>query len=90
MDISTPGKAKGNAGKGRKRGSRNKLTRGAKEAFEHAFNALGGSAALAEWAAENRTDFYKLFARLIPQEQRHADPNGEPVSVTVSFVDSCL
>ncbi len=54
---------------GRKRGVSNKLTRTAKEAFNYAFNQLGGADGLAAWAAEsneNKTVFFRLFSRLIP------------------------
>jgi len=33
-----------------------------------AFNRIGGHHALAEWAEANRTEFYKLYARLIPMQ----------------------
>lgn len=46
----------------------NKLTANAREAFQMAFDAVGGGRALSVWAAENPTEFYKLFARLIPTE----------------------
>jgi hypothetical protein len=55
-----------NAGKGRKRGTPNRLTTAAKEAFEFAFMDIGGPEALATWARKHRTMFYRLFARLIP------------------------
>jgi len=57
---------KGKPGPGRPKGLKNKLTLKAKQAFEHAFNATGGQAGLATWGKANRTEFYKLFARLIP------------------------
>lgn len=53
---------------GRIKGTPNKLTRAGREAFERAFRGIGGQKALAAWAKENRTDFYKLYARLLPQE----------------------
>lgn len=53
---------------GRKKGTPNKLTSVAKDAFAFAFDEAGGATALAEWAIENRTEFYKLYARLIPTE----------------------
>lgn len=33
-----------------------------------AFEGVGGVDGLIAWARENRTDFYKLYARLIPTE----------------------
>jgi hypothetical protein len=54
------------AGIGRKRGNPNKLTRSAKEAFELAFEGLGGVDGLIAWGVKHRTQFYRLYARLIP------------------------
>jgi hypothetical protein len=56
---------------GRKRGARNKTTKLVKEAFLHAFDAIGGEARLIAWAetdADHLTEFFKILARLIPQE----------------------
>jgi hypothetical protein len=52
--------------KGRPPGIENKLTQSVKAAFQAAFDNLGGADGLADWAQENKTDFYKLYARLIP------------------------
>ena len=30
------------------------------------FTRLGGTAAMAEWATENKTEFYRIYARLLP------------------------
>ncbi len=54
---------------GRKKGSTNKTTRSAKEAFQFAFDELGGAEGLVRWASldpENFKTFYTLYARLIP------------------------
>jgi len=32
------------------------------------FTRLGGTATMAEWARRNQTEFYRLYARLIPSE----------------------
>lgn len=53
---------------GRVAGTPNKATATAKQAFQLAFDEIGGPQALAAWAAENQTDFYKLFSKLIPQD----------------------
>lgn len=56
---------------GRPKGAQNKTTIAAKEAFQMAFDKLGGWERLAQWAAsdtDNLKEFYKLYARLIPQD----------------------
>lgn len=76
---------------GRPKGVQNKLTRSAKEAFALAFDELGGYEGLVDWANSNpmnRTEFYKLYARLIPMDVTSGGeklptvvinaPNGEP------------
>lgn len=74
-----------NAGKGRKKGTPNKLTKSAREAFARAFEEAGGADGLAEWALENRTEFYKLYARLIPVE--HVGEGGEgPIATVVKHI----
>lgn len=66
------------------RTSPNKLTRAARDAFQIAFDKIGGAEALAEWAEANRTEFYKLYGRLIPTEV--TGPGGAallPPSLTI-------
>ncbi len=53
---------------GRKVGAVNKITASAKEAFALAFEGMGGVSGLTEWAKANPSDFFKLYARLIPVE----------------------
>jgi len=52
--------------KGRKPGSKNKVTASMKEAFREAFDELGGAEALAKWAKEDPKTFYQLASKLIP------------------------
>ncbi len=65
---------------GRPKGTPNKLTASAKEAFAFAFAESGGAEALTAWAQENRTEFYRLFARLIPTELSGPDGAGIPIA----------
>lgn len=68
MAVGIPFK-KGN--KGRPKGAVNKTTLAAKEAFQLAFDELGGWQGLAEWAGsdpDNRKVFYSLYSRLIPMD----------------------
>ena len=64
---------------GRLPGTPNKLTSSAKKAFQRAFELIGGDEALAAWAKKNRTEFYKLYARLIPVEMEHSGSIEERV-----------
>lgn len=68
MPGSKPGERRG----GRQPGTPNKLTANAREAFQSAFDSIGGPDRLAGWARENETEFYKLFARLIPVQSEHS------------------
>lgn len=58
----------GNRGKGRPKGSLNKLTVEAKEAFRLAAEGAGGVEALTRFAIEMPDKFWPLYARLIPVE----------------------
>lgn len=77
--------AKGKKTGGRQRGTTNKLTKSAREAFALAFEQSGGYAQLTAWAKENRTEFYKLYARLIPVEHVGAGGDG-PIATVVKHV----
>jgi len=66
---------------GRQPGSQNKVTKTAKENVLAVFNRLGGTAAMARWAKENQTDFYRLYAKLIPQ-QVDLEVNVKPMDIT--------
>lgn len=75
--------AKGIKTGGRRTGTPNKITRAFREAVQSVYHDIGGDSGFAEWARENRTDFYKIAARLIPQELRHAGGDGEPLTVQI-------
>ena len=51
---------------GRKKGTPNKSTVLVKSVLAEAFEGIGGVPALVEWAQDNQTEFYKLFAKLLP------------------------
>ena len=53
------------------------------EAVEMAFQGLGGVTALTRWARENPTDFYKLWARRIPNAIDAQHSGGVTLTVTV-------
>ena len=55
-------------GPGRPKGSRNKLGVEVKASIMWVFTNLGGIPTMTNWARRNKTEFYKIYARLIPTE----------------------
>lgn len=51
-----------------RKGRPNILGRGIKENIVAVFTRIGGTPAMAKWAAHNRTEFYKIYARLLPTD----------------------
>jgi len=54
------------------------------KAFQRAFDLIGGIPRLALWAHENPTEFFKLYARLLPSQASPA--LGEANEMTVIHV----
>lgn len=54
---------------GRQKGSINKTSQSVKESILEVFEQIGGSTNFSKWAKKEETEFYKIFARLIPQDQ---------------------
>lgn len=67
---------------GRKPGTQLRAGVQAKEAMLSAFERLGGVAGLVRWGKKNPTEFYRLWARLIPREDN--------VNVTAVGVEELL
>lgn len=67
-------KAAGNRGKGRKKGVPNKVTGSIKAVICEAFHRIkvdkvkAGVDSFVAWGNDNQTEFYKLWARLAPQQ----------------------
>lgn len=53
---------------GRQKGIPNKLTQSTREVIQMAFDGIGGVDALMGWAIENKTEFYKIYSKLLPQD----------------------
>lgn len=54
------------------------------QAFQQAFELIGGPIGLAAWASQNRSQFYKLYAKLLPSQASSA--LGETTEVVVKHV----
>lgn len=63
---------------GRKANTPNKVTVGAKKMLEAVHARIGGEQAMTEWAAQNQTEFYKLWSKILPQEV--TGENGGPIT----------
>jgi len=61
---------------GRLPGVSNKFTGVFREAVQVVYDGLGGHPAFLEWAKENRTEYYRIAARLIPGEMQDGDRAG--------------
>lgn len=79
--------AQGKKTGGRTKGTPNKLSGGVKSNVVAVFDKIGGRDAMAEWARENPTEFYKLYGRLLPHEVTGED-GGPLIIETVRFADS--
>ena len=52
----------------RAKGIPNKIGAGVKSNIIQVFEKIGGREQMATWAKENLTEFYRLYARLVPTE----------------------
>jgi len=76
--------AKGKRTGGRKKGTPNKVTASTKDALVQAFTKLGGVPKLVAWGEENRTEFYRLWSKLVPTEV--TGENGAAIGMTIKVV----
>lgn len=77
------------AGAGRPKGVPNKVSTSMKQAIAEAFEQLGGTERMVQWAMEDPkhlTEFYKLAARLIPVETQVSGTNGGPIHSVLEIV----
>lgn len=77
---------KGKKTGGRKKGTPNKVTVVAKEAFALAFQGMGGVPALQQWGNQNPTEFYKLYSRLIPVDVTTGGDKLQPGVIALPVV----
>jgi hypothetical protein len=70
------------AGAGRPKGATNKVPRQVKESILEVFDELGGTDGMLEWAKsdpKNQTEFYKMYGRLAPIEQKVTGDSEQPL-----------
>lgn len=67
---------------GRKPGQKNSTTSTAKENIMAVFEGMGGTITMQAWANANRSDFYKIYGRLIPTDVK-IDPEANKIEVIV-------
>ena len=83
---------KGKSGnpKGKVKGTQTKATTSVKEAFRLAFEGIGGVKALIEWAKDEKTEFFKIYSKLLPKELEVSGADGGPIktSIEVKFIGS--
>lgn len=73
---------------GRKGGTPNKITNIVKLSILDAFKELGGLKGFVEWGKDNRTEFYKIYAKLLPAEMKSAiDADPSIVIQIIQFGD---
>lgn len=70
---------------GRTAGTPNKATSTVKDNMLAVFNRVGGTAKMAEWAEANLTEFYKLYARLIPTDVKLSGDADNPLQVVTEI-----
>jgi hypothetical protein len=70
---------------GRTKGTPNKTTASVKQALSEAFEGMGGVDALLAWGSDNQTEFYKLWAKLLPVD---VTTGGNPLSPTRIVIES--
>ena len=73
---------------GRPKGVPNKLSGMAKDNIAEVFNRVGGIDGMVDWANDNQTAFYNIYAKLLPLQVNGAGANGEHLlsgGITVTF-----
>ena len=69
------------AGKGRKKGSVNKITKTIKEAIEVSFIQVGGAKYLAQMAIEQPVAYMTLLGKIIPQQVEMSGKDGAAIQL---------
>ena len=63
------------------KGAVHKTTASVRQAFLDTFEKLGGVNALTAWAKENPTEFYRLWATMLPREVEVTGKDNAPLTI---------
>lgn len=74
--------------RGRPVGAKAKTPTSVKENIICVFTRMGGTAEMAKWARKNPTDFYKIYAKLLPMQV--TGENGDPIRLSIENAKSSL
>lgn len=69
---------------GKVKGSKHKVSEEVRQTILRAYVAIGGDKALAKWAQETPTEFFKIYSKLLPIESHLSGPGGDPIPVDVT------
>jgi len=64
------------------KGSQQAMTIEVKEVIARCFYDIGGREKFAEWARNNRTDFYKLYSKLLPIQLQSKETKELIITIT--------
>jgi len=60
------------------------------ENMQAAFDLIGGTPRLAVWADDNQTDFYRMYAKLLPSGNSSALGESNKMEITMKIARSAL
>ena len=56
---------------GRTKGVKNKIGQDVKNSLLFVYETIGGDKSFSDWAKEEKTEFYKMYSKLLPTEMEH-------------------
>ncbi|MHB8455358.1 MAG: hypothetical protein ACYDDO_11840 [Acidiferrobacterales bacterium] len=76
--------ARGRKTGGRTSGTPNKLSTNTRENIVEVFTKMGGVEGMAQWASENKSQFYTIYAKLLPIDTRIGNSDWDkPLQVNI-------
>ena len=56
---------------GRTKGTKNKIGQDVKNSLLFVYETIGGDKSFSDWAKQEKTEFYKMYSKLLPTEMEH-------------------